>query len=138
MSEIEKVLGEYEYLRSQAEALQKNLEMLNASITELSIVLGSLDEINGQGKKNEILVPIGGDSFVSARILDTAKVIVGLGANVAVKKTIPEARKDLEERLKELEGVRGEVSEKLGLLLGRIEELTPKIQSILTSVRREG
>lgn len=134
----EKLLGEYEYLRNQAEALQKNLEMINANLTEFGAVLESLEEIKGQRKENEILVPIGADSFVSARIIDTKKVIVGLGANVAVKKPIQEARKDLETRLKELDGVRGEVSEKLGMLLDRIEELTPRIQGILAGARGEG
>ena len=136
-ADAEKVMSEYEYLRNQAEALQKNLEMINASLTELGAVLEALDEIKGQGKKNEILVPIGADSFVSARIIDTKKVIIGLGADVAVKKPIPGARKDLETRLKELEGVRGEISEKLGMLLDRVEELTPQVQGILAGARGE-
>jgi prefoldin alpha subunit len=134
----EKALSEYEYLRNQAEALQKNLDMINSSLTELGIVLETLDEIKGQGKKNEILVPIGADSFVSAKIIDTKKVIVGLGADVAVKKPISGARKDMEVRLRDLEGVRGEVSEKLGMLLDRIEELTPHIQRIVAGARGEG
>ncbi len=137
-AEADKLLNEYEYLRNQAEALQKNLEMIDASLGEIGAVLESLDEIKGQGKKNEILVPIGADSFVSARVIDTKRVIVGLGADVAVKKSIPAARKDLEARLMELEGVRGEISEKLGMLLGRIEELSPRIQGLLAGAGGEG
>lgn len=136
--EDEKVLSEYEYLRSQAEALQKNLEMINSSLSEFGVVLESLDEIKTQDKKNEILVPIGADSFVSAKIIDTKKVIVGLGADVAVKKSIPQAKKDLEARMKELDEARGEVSERLGMMLRRIEELTPRMQQIIARARGEG
>ncbi|MDP6459806.1 MAG: prefoldin subunit alpha [Candidatus Hydrothermarchaeota archaeon] len=137
-ADAKKVMSEYEYLRNQAEALQKNLEMINASLTEIDAVLETLDEIKEQGKKNEILMPIGADSFVSARVIDTKKVIVGLGADVAVKKSIPGARKDLEARFKELEGVRGEISEKLGTLMNRIEELSPQVQRIVAGARGEG
>lgn len=133
----EKILNEYEYYRVQAESLQKNLELVNASLGELDVVIKSLGEIKGQGKKNEILVPIGVDSYISSKILDTQNVILGIGAGVAVKKSIPEAKKDLEARIEELEGVRKELGDRLGLLLGKIEELAPKVQQILAGAGRE-
>lgn len=136
--EAEKILGEYEYYRLQAEALQRNLELVNSSLEELEVVVKSLEEIRGQGKKNEILVPIGADSYVSSRILDTQRVILGIGAGVAVKKPIQEAKKDLEARIEELEGVKKELGERLALLLERIQELAPRVQQVIAEARREG
>jgi prefoldin alpha subunit len=135
--EAEKILNEYEYYRLQAEALQRNLELVNTSLGELGVVVKSLEEIRGQSKKNEILVPLGADSYVSSKILDTQNVILGIGAGVAVKKPIQEAKKDLEARIEELEGVRKELGDRLTLLLGKIEELAPKVQQIIAEARRE-
>lgn len=135
--EGEKILNQYETYRLQAEALQRNLEMVEASLGELEIVVRSLEEIKKQGGENEILVPLGADSFVSSKILDTQKVILGIGAGVAVKKPIGEAKKDLETRMQELAGVKKDLGERLGLLLGKIQELTPKVQGILGEARRE-
>jgi prefoldin alpha subunit len=103
--------------------------MINASMAELDIVLNTLDEI--KNNKKEILVPIGGDSFVSAKIIDAKKVLIGLGSDVSVKKTIPDAKTDLKARLKELEVVRKDIIEKLGSLLDRIEQLSPQVRSIV-------
>ncbi len=136
--EAEKLLNEYESYRVQAEALQKNLEMVEASLGELEMVVKSLEEIKDQGKDNEILVPLGADSYVSSKIIDTQKIILGIGAGVAVKKPIEDAKKDLETRIKELTGVRKDLGERLGLLLGRIQELTPRVQGILEEAGREG
>lgn len=136
--EAEKILEQYESYRVQAEALQRNLEMVEASLGELEVVVRSLEEIKEQGGDNEILVPLGADSYVSSKILDTQKVILGIGAGVAVKKPIGEAKKDLEARIKELTGVRKDLGERLGLLLGRIQELTPKVQGILGEAGRQG
>ena len=136
--EAEKLLNEYESYRVQAEALQRNLEMVEASLGELEMVVRSLEEIKEQGKKNEILVPLGGDSYVSSKIIDTQRIILGIGAGVAVKKPIGEAKKDLEARIEELAGVKKELGDRLGLLLGRIQELTPKVQGLLGEQGREG
>ena len=125
----QKILAEYEYLRNQADAIQRNRDMINASMAELDIVLNTLDEI--KNNKEEILVPIGGDSFVSAKIIDAKKVLIGLGSDVSVKKTIPDAKTDLKARLKELEVVRKDIIEKLGSLLDRIEQLSPQVRSIV-------
>jgi prefoldin alpha subunit len=134
----EKVLGEYELYRAQAEVYKQNVELLTANITELTIVRDSLDQIKDLKKDNEVLVPIGAGSFVRARIIDVEKVVVGLGADVSVKKDIPAAKVDLENRIKEMEKLRAEQSEKLQFVLSKIEELTPKVQEILTKLQKEG
>jgi prefoldin alpha subunit len=134
----EKILEEYEAYRLQAEALQRNLEMVDASLGELEMVVQSLGEIKNQGKNNEILVPLGADSYVSSRIMDTRRVILGIGAGVAVKKPIEEAKKDLEGRMEELAGVKKDLGNRLGLLIDRIQELAPKVQGILGEAGREG
>lgn len=135
--EAERVLYEYETYRLQAEALQRNLEMVDASLGELEIVVRSLDEIKKQGENNEVLVPLGADSYVSSKIIDTERVILGIGAGVAVKKSIAEAKSDLEARMKELVKVKKDLGDRLGILLGRLQELTPKVQGILGEAARE-
>jgi prefoldin alpha subunit len=138
MEAAEKILGEYELYRTQAEIYKQNLELINANILDLSVVKESLDQIKDLEKENEVLVPIGGGSFIKAKIIDLEKVVVGLGAEVAVKKTIPDAKVDIEKRIEELEKVRGEHTERLQFVLGKIEELTPKVQEILAKAQKEG
>jgi prefoldin alpha subunit len=97
-----------------------------------------LDSIKNLKKNNEVLVPLGGGSFVKARITDVKKVVIGLGADVAVKRTIPDAQTDIEKRISELEKVRADQTERLQIALSKVEELTPKVQEILAKARKEG
>lgn len=131
--EIEKTLNEYEYYRAQAEALKRNMDLINTSLAELEVIGKSLDEIKKLGKQNEILVPIGGDSFVKASIVDTEKILVGLGAGVVAEKDISNAKCNFEQRIKELEQVRGELAERWRAVSSKLEELAPKIQEIIAS-----
>ncbi len=133
MDEVEKTLNEYEYYRAQAETLKRNMDLLNASLVELDVAGKSLDEIKKLGKQNEILVPLGGDSFVKASIADTEKILVGLGAGIVVEKDIPKAKGDFEQRIKELEQVMAELAERWRAISGKLAELAPMVQEIIAS-----
>lgn len=134
----EKVLEEYDYYRTQAEALRQNLELINNSLVSLEVVREGLEEIKGLGKENEVLVPIGAAAFVKARILDTEQVIISLGSEIAARKPIPVAREDLDRRMKELEKVRAEQGERLSLVLKRLDELAPQVQRLLAQAQGGG
>ncbi|MFQ5815762.1 MAG: prefoldin subunit alpha [Candidatus Hydrothermarchaeaceae archaeon] len=134
----EDILSEYEGLRAQSEALRESLNLINSSIADLSIVRQSLTMIGEMTEDNEILVPMGGDSFARARITDRERVIVGMGSNVAVGKSISEALEDLEKRVEELEKLRDERTAGLQRSLRRMEELSPMVQTILSTLTKEG
>ncbi|MEE9612389.1 MAG: prefoldin subunit alpha, partial [Desulfatiglandales bacterium] len=87
--DAESLMAEYEGLRGQTEILKESLDMINSNLTELSVVRESLSKLGEMPADNEILVPMGGDSFTKAKITDKEKVIVGIGSNVAVGKSIP-------------------------------------------------
>lgn len=133
-----RILEEYEYYTAQAEAIKKNLEMLNNSMFELSIVKESLGQIKKLGKDNEILIPVGGSSFVRARVIDTDGVIIGIGANVAAERSIPKAEEHLQARIEELEEVRRERGEQLKSILGKIEEIVPHLEKMAAESEKEG
>jgi|Deesub1362A_J573_1020465.scaffolds.fasta_scaffold00057_5 prefoldin alpha subunit len=138
MEETERILEEYELYRAQAEVYRQNLDLLNANILDLMVVKESLDQIKEIGTDNEVLVPIGGGTLVKAKIIDTEKVIVGLGADVSVKKTISDAKGYLENRISWMEKTRNETTERLQYILSKLEEITPKVQQILAQAQERG
>jgi prefoldin alpha subunit len=132
----EQVLAQYEYYRGQVEAFNQNLQMIETSLIELELVKEGLEEIASLGKENEILVPMGGTVFIPSRVLDPQRVILSLGANVAAEKPVSEAQEDIERRIQELEKVRQENQGTLQTLLKTLDELTPKVQEILSATQR--
>ncbi|MEE8403575.1 MAG: prefoldin subunit alpha, partial [Candidatus Hydrothermarchaeaceae archaeon] len=119
----EEILREYEICRNQSEIYQQNLELVTGSLAELKTVDRGLDEIKDVDKNNEVLVPIGMDSFIKARIIDPKNVIVGIGASVAVKKTVEDAKVDVGKRIAELEKVKAYQTSNLEKLISKLVEL---------------
>jgi prefoldin alpha subunit len=134
----ENVLKEYELCRNQLETLQQNLSLVDNSLVELKMVSKSLDEIEASEKESDIFVPISQDSFIKAKITDPDNVVVGIGAGVAAKKTIEEAKADFEERIKELEKVKADNTSNLEQVISKLKELEPSIQSIVEQAKKEG
>ncbi|MFQ5800349.1 MAG: prefoldin subunit alpha [Candidatus Hydrothermarchaeales archaeon] len=134
----EKTLIEYEYLRGQVEALQEGIALIDASILQIDTTIWALNGAGSLDKDNVILLPVGSESFLSARITDTKNAIVGIGADVAVKKTIKEAITDLEGRKKDLENLRKERTEALEKAAKIAQDLAPKLQEILAKAQKEG
>ncbi len=136
--EHEQILKEYELSRSQLELYQQNLELIDGRLSELRMIDNALDEIKDTNKNNEMLVPVGGDTFIKASIIDPENVIVGVGASVAVKKTIGDAKEDIGDKIAELEKVRADHTSNLEKLISKLRELEPSVQSIVSQATKKG
>ena len=88
---LESMVNELNAYQQQAEVLQQQIDSLNATITELSVAMDTLSTIKGEDNK-ETLVPIGAGSFLITELKNTEEVIIGLGAGVAVKKKVDDAK----------------------------------------------
>ncbi len=131
-------LQEFALYEAQIKTLAENLELIEASIVELKKVEEGLKVIKDAKVGSEILVPMGPDSFINAKITDTKNVIIGLGSGVAAKKSVDEAIRDMEGRIKELENVRKKSDDRLQLYTEKYKEIAPRVQEIVDNVKEEG
>ena len=122
---------ELNLLQNLGESLQKQIELLNQNLLEISLTTNTLNELEKNEGEKEILVSLGSGSFVQGQLPKTENVIVGLGAGVSADRTIPEAKKILEERAevygKLVERSRGELDK----VLSRVNLLQPQLQALL-------
>ena len=130
MSEQELVVN-IQFLQDQAKMLASNIEMLSIYLQELATSKVTLEGIQTLKKGDEILVPIGASSFIRARIDDTEKVIVGIGVNVSMNKTMEQALEGLEKRITFTQSRIKENDEKYRAVATKLEELSAKAQEIL-------
>lgn len=131
-------LQEFALYEAQIKTLAENLELIEVSIVELKKVEEGLKVIKDAKVGSEILVPMGPDSFINAKITDTKNVIIGLGSGVAAKKSIGAAIMDMEERIKELENVRKKSDDRLQLYTEKYKELAPHVQEIVENNKEKG
>jgi len=109
--------------------------MLTSSLTEVSMTIDAIKTVKDLRPGTDILVPLGSDSFISAKISDSDKVLTGLGADVVAERSASDALKFLESRTSELEEAARRAREELRRVEERIESLRPEAEKILNKTR---
>jgi prefoldin alpha subunit len=134
--ELRKLSVQLRFLEQTAETLQSRISMLNAAMTDLTYANMTLDGVEKEKKNAEILVPIGGSSYVQVKLANPDKVIVGLGAGVSAEKSLPEAKALLKERLDELEKSMQAAQLQFVQVAERINADRNRVESLLAAVRQ--
>lgn len=135
----EEIMREYELCRNQTEMYQQNLELIDNNLMELRAADNALEEIKGAEKGSEVLIPVGMDLFIKAKITDPGNVIAGIGAALAAKKTVDDAKEGIESRIAELEKAKADQTSNLEQTISKLRELEPSVQSIISqATKKEG
>ena len=130
-----RLVVELRVLEGTAEALQSRVNLVNAALTELTIASMTLEGLEKEKKATPLFVPIGGGSYVKAKLESAEKVIVGIGANVAVERTIKEAKENLGNRIDELEKTRTALGQQFTQVLEKIRDDRARLEEIMTKLR---
>ncbi|RJS83315.1 prefoldin subunit alpha [Candidatus Bathyarchaeota archaeon] len=121
---------EIKLLENTAQVLQSRINFVNAALADLRIARMSLEGLSKEKKGAELMVPIGGGSFIKVKLEDPNTVIAGVGAGVSVEKTLPEALNSIKTRIEELEKMNETLNQRLSQVIQRINEGRTKLQKI--------
>jgi len=133
--ELRKLSVEMRFLEQTAETLQQRMSMMNAAITDLTYANMTLEGIEQEKENAELLVPIGGSSYVKVKLANPDKVVVGMGAGVSIEKTLPEAKAIVKERLDELEKTMRSAQQQFTQVAERVNAGRNRLESLLSTVR---
>ncbi len=121
---------ELRILEGTAEALQSRIGFVNAALTELRVADMTLEGLGKEKKDASLFVPIGGGSYVKAKLESTDKMIVGIGANVAVERTVKVAKESMGNRIADLEKTRTSLHQQITQVIGRIQNNRSQLQEL--------
>jgi prefoldin alpha subunit len=133
--ELRRLTVEMRLLEQTAEALQSRANMINAVTTDLSYARMTLEGLEKESEKSELLVPIGGTSYVRARLENPDKIIVGMGAGVSVEKTREEAKEIIKKRLEDLEKTRTAIQQQFTQVAEKINMDREKADALVATMR---
>ena len=89
---FERQLYQFRYLKEQRDMLQGQIEIVNASLSNLLTTKNTLENLKeGVNKDDEILVPIGGLVNIKASIKDTEKVLLFINQDTVIEKNLIES-----------------------------------------------
>ncbi len=139
-SEREKQLKEklmaYRALESRISTLAKQQNMFASKTLEIQSTIESIDEIKKGAK--DILFPLGSAAYTKGAIADRNKLIVEVGAGVALEKTSDEAKMILEKRKKELEEAMGVLQKEIQSISAMMQKIELDAQGIIHKAQKEG
>jgi prefoldin alpha subunit len=96
----------------------------------------TLEGLEKEKKNAPLFVPIGGGSYIKAKLESTNEVVVGIGANVSVERTITEAKENLGNRIDELEKTRTALGQQFTQVLEKIRDDRARIEEITAKLRQ--
>ncbi len=131
----------------QAERLMQQMQMLETYFYDLSQreatfvgifreTIAAIESIKSLSQKSEseTLVPIGMGAYLPTKISSNSKVILSIGAGVAVEKDFPSAINFLEARVKEIEVAINDTAAKKQDAAGRLEQGRMQINQLMQSM----
>ncbi|MEM2908030.1 MAG: prefoldin subunit alpha [Candidatus Hadarchaeales archaeon] len=132
---LQRLLEEISNYQAAAEILRQQITLSAASLSEISAEIETLRALKELKLETEVLVAIGPDSFIPAKLPPLDKVVVGLGAGVAAERGVDEAIEMLNARSAEVEQAMEQARQELDKLGERIEALRPEVERILEKAR---
>ena len=135
--EIRKISVELRLLEQTAETLQSRLSMLNAVAQDLTYANMTLESLEKEKENSEVLVPIGGTSYIRTKLDNPNQIIVGIGAGVSVEKTRQEAKDVINKRLEDLQKARTSTQQQFAQIAERINEDRERFEALAATVRGE-
>jgi prefoldin alpha subunit len=131
---------------AQAEQLMQQMQMLETYFSDLSQREGtflnilreataSIESIKSLGQKSEseTLVPIGMGTYIPTKISANTKIVINIGAGIAVEKDFPSAINYLEARIKEVEIALQDTAAKKQEAAGRLEQGKAQMNQLMQS-----
>jgi len=133
--ELQKFSIEMRLLEQTAEALQSRMTMVNTAANDLLYAQATLQGLEKEAEKSEILVPIGGTSYIRAKLDNLDQVIVGMGAGVSVEKTREEAKEIIKKRLEDLDKTRKSIQQQYTQVAERINLDRERAEALIASAK---
>lgn len=137
--QLRQAIGAMEFYKAQLENLLEQQQLIRYSIEENLRAITTLKEIKAAGKGSEILVPVGGGSFIYAEVSSDEKVLIGVGSGISIEKNIEDAVQSLESRVKELQESLEKLEERRARIEGEHARLVRTVQeAYIKSKESEG
>ena len=140
--QVQEDLMRLEAYRNQLNALIQQYQILSSSRTEHVRARESLEGIDRSDPNAELLLPLGGETFVRGAVARDAPVLIGIGSGIVVEMDRAKVTELLAQRLvrieqavRDIEGQMSSLDERIQLLSRRLDDIA-RAQSAGSDVGR--
>ncbi len=128
--EINKNLAILEYYKEQLNAVDMQNQLMQAALTDYYKAKMTIEQLKKTDQKPEVLIPLGGGTFLNGSIQDSKKILVDIGAGYVTEKNLDDALIKVEERIKKLQNNQEKLITTAQKLQNESDELSKKTQKL--------
>ena len=136
--ELTKYLALIEQYKEQINSLDMQSQYVQSAIMDYNKAKITLENLKIKEKDKEILLPIGGSTFLSANLKDPSNVLFDIGAGIVAEKKIDDAIVQIDKRIEELQKTQEQISSVMQNLQNTSAEVSAKAQKLLAESEKEG
>ncbi len=122
--------------RNQLSQMLQQHQMISASRADHLRARETLDGLDRAGAEPELLLPVGGDTFLRGSPRDSGHVLLGIGSGIVVEMERPKASQVLAERSVRLDQASQDLETQMRALEERITVLSSRLEALSQSAER--
>jgi prefoldin alpha subunit len=128
--ELRQALAALDAYKNQLAALTQQSQLLQMSYEETLSATQTLTSLINAKEGDEIMVPVGASSFVTAKVTSAPKAVVGVGNKVSVEKSLDDAVEYMKSNL-------AEITDALKKLNESLQEMDAAARNLSLAVQQE-
>lgn len=113
---------EAQILTSHFQQLQEQVSLISNQVNEISHQLEYLDEFRKVKLGSTILAQILPGVFIKAKLQDENQLVVNVGSNISITKSIEETKEILNKRIRELKDAEANLGEQLLAVIDQLNK----------------
>jgi len=125
-----------EYYKQQLEALDMQMQMLQSALAEHQSAHLTVDQLQTNQGKTDILIPTGGGVYINGTLGTTSTMLVNIGSCYLMEKTPTEALAKIDEHIKRIQDNQERLYQLATRLQNEAEELSQKTQQMMEASQK--
>jgi len=134
--ELSKYMAQIEQYKEQMSTLETQFQYLQTAIADYSRAKMTLEQLEKAENNSDILLPIGGSTYIDAKAKDTSKVLFDIGAGLVTEKKADEAIKKIDKRIQGLEKNQEQMNSMMQQLQNDATEISVKAQKLYSEMQQ--
>ena len=130
--ELAKHIAQIEQYKEQINSLEIQSSFIQSTIVDYSKAKMTLEKLGKIDKNSDILIPVGGSTYVNATAADTSKVLFDIGGGIVTEKNFEDAIKKIDERVEDLQKTQDYITSMMQQIQTETADVTEKAQKLYT------
>jgi len=135
---VRQLANEIRILEGSVTTLQSRLEVVRSAMNEVAMAHATLEGLTKMQNGDDTMVPVGAGSYIRVKIADAKKLVMGIGAGVAMEKDVVSSIEELKGRVQELDKARNSIQQQLDQTAARYEQDREALDQLLRQQQGSG